>query len=140
MSKILALLNDAKQKRANSEKFITKFAHIYTPIVCLIALCIAICLPLLTTKSFSSSLYTALTFLVVSCPCALVVSIPLSYFACLGGSSKMGILIKGSNYIENLTKVDTFVFDKTGTLTKGIFKVKKVVALICQRKNYYNML
>lgn len=126
VSKILNLVENASNKKSKSENFITKFAKFYTPIVVLSALFIAIVIPLITSESFSSSLYTSLSFLVVSCPCALVISIPLSFFASLGGASRMGILIKGSNYIEALAKVDTIVFDKTGTLTKGVFTIQKI--------------
>ena len=126
VSKILNLVENASNKKSKSENFITKFAKFYTPIVVLSALFIAIVIPIITSESFSSSLYTALSFLVVSCPCALVISIPLSFFASLGGASRMGILIKGSNYIEALAKVDTIVFDKTGTLTKGVFTIQKI--------------
>ena len=103
----------------------TKFAKYYTPIVVFIALLIAI-IPSIITKDINIWLYRALTFLVVSCPCALVISIPLSFFGGIGGASKIGVLIKGSNYLEALAKAETIVFDKTGTLTKGIFKVQKI--------------
>ncbi len=126
VSKILNLVENASNKKSKSENFITKFAKFYTPIVVMSALLIAIGMPLITKESFKSSIYPALSFLVVSCPCALVISIPLSFFASLGGASKMGILIKGSNYIEELSKVDTIVFDKTGTLTKGVFVIQKI--------------
>ncbi len=126
VSKILNLVENASSKKSHSENFITKFAKYYTPTVVIIAVMIAIGVPLIIKDSFSTWLYRALSFLVVSCPCALVISIPLSFFGGIGGASKMGILIKGSNYLEALSKVDTIVFDKTGTLTKGVFAVQKV--------------
>ena len=127
VSKILDLVENASSKKSKSENFITKFAKYYTPIVVTIAIFLAILPPLLVSgQSFSDWLYRALSFLVVSCPCALVISIPLSFFGGIGGASKMGILIKGSNYLEALANVETVVFDKTGTLTKGVFEVQKV--------------
>ncbi len=126
VSKILNLVEKASSKKSKSENFITKFAKYYTPIVVIMAASIAFIPPLFTDTSFRTWLYRALSFLVVSCPCALVISIPLSFFGGIGGASKMGILIKGSNYLEALSKVDTIVFDKTGTLTKGVFAVQKI--------------
>ena len=126
VSKILDLVENASNKKSQTENFMSKFARFYTPIVVLIALFISLLLPLITKQSFSIWFYRALSFLVVSCPCALVVSIPLSFFGGIGGASRMGILIKGSNYLEVLAKVDTVVLDKTATLTKGIFKVQKI--------------
>ena len=128
VSKILDLVQNATNKKAHTEKFITKFARIYTPIVVLLAVLI-VAIPTLFVKEavFSEWLYKALVFLVISCPCALVISIPLSFFSGIGGASKKGILIKGANYLEALNKVDTVVFDKTGTLTKGVFKVTEIV-------------
>ncbi len=126
VSKILNLVENASSKKSKSENFITKFAKYYTPIVVIIAVVIAVAVPLITRGSFSTWIYRALSFLVVSCPCALVISIPLSFFGGIGGASKMGILIKESNYLEALSKVDTIVFDKTGTLTKGVFAVQKI--------------
>lgn len=128
VSKILDLVQNASNKKAHTEKFITKFARIYTPIVVLLAVLI-VAIPTLFIKSavFSEWLYKALIFLVISCPCALVISIPLSFFSGIGGASKKGILIKGANYLEILNKVDTIVFDKTGTLTKGVFDVTEIV-------------
>ena len=123
VSKILELVQNASSKKAQSEKFITKFARYYTPIVVALAVALAVIPPLVTGDEFSGWVYRALIFLVVSCPCALVISIPLGLFAGIGGASKKGILIKGGNYLEALSKVDTVVFDKTGTLTKGTFKV-----------------
>lgn len=129
ISKILSLVEHATDKKSQSEKFITKFAKIYTPIVVILAILVAFVPPLfIADASFNEWLYKALIFLVVSCPCALVVSVPLSFFGGIGGASKMGILIKGSNYLEALTKLETLAFDKTGTLTKGEFEVDKIVA------------
>lgn len=127
VSKILNLVENAASKKAPTENFITKFARIYTPAVTIGALFIAVIPPvILPGASFADWIYRALVFLVVSCPCALVVSIPLGFFGGIGGASKAGILIKGSNYLEALNNVDTVVFDKTGTLTKGVFKVTKI--------------
>ena len=127
VSKILDLVENASSKKSKSENFITKFAKYYTPIVVIIAVFLAVFPPLLIEgASFSDWIYRALSFLVVSCPCALVISIPLSFFGGIGGASKMGILIKGSNYLEQLSKLETVVFDKTGTLTKGTFEVQKI--------------
>ena len=123
VARILELVENASSKKAQTERFITRFARVYTPIVVLLACLIAIIPPLVFQGNFSTWLYRALSFLVVSCPCALVVSIPLGFFAGLGGASKQGVLIKGGNYLEALTHADTVVFDKTGTLTKGVFKV-----------------
>ena len=127
VSKILDLVENASSKKSKSENFITKFAKYYTPIVVIIAVFLAVFPPLLIEgASFSDWIYRALSFLVVSCPCALVISIPLSFFGGIGGASKMGILIKGSNYLEQLSNLETVVFDKTGTLTKGTFEVQKI--------------
>ncbi|MTI56408.1 heavy metal translocating P-type ATPase [Geosporobacter ferrireducens] len=127
VSKILELVQNATAKKAPTENFITKFAKYYTPIVVFTALGIAILPPLLFSEAlFADWIYRALIFLVVSCPCALVVSIPLGFFGGIGGASRNGILVKGGNYLEALNDVDTIVFDKTGTLTKGIFKVKQI--------------
>ena len=133
VSKILELVENASSRKSKSEEFISKFARIYTPAVCISALALAILPPvfqILVMKAdagiFMTWIYRALTFLVISCPCALVISIPLSFFAGIGGASKEGILIKGSNYLETLSKVTTVVFDKTGTLTKGVFEVSGV--------------
>ncbi|MDF2513535.1 MAG: cadmium-translocating P-type ATPase, partial [Herbinix sp.] len=129
ISKILDLVQNASSKKAPTENFITKFARYYTPFVTFAALALATIPPLVLPEAqFSDWIYRALAFLVVSCPCALVISIPLSFFGGIGGASKNGILVKGSNYLEALNNVDTIVFDKTGTLTKGIFKVTKVIA------------
>ena len=130
VSKILDLVENASSKKSKSENFITKFARYYTPIVVIIAVILAIVPPLIIKNAeFSVWLYRALSFLVVSCPCALVISIPLSFFGGIGGASKMGILIKGSNYLEQLSNTEIIVFDKTGTLTEGIFEVQKVNAI-----------
>ena len=130
VSKILELVENASSKKAESERFITKFARYYTPVVVCIAVALAVIPPLFIGANsqavWSDWVYRALSFLVISCPCALVISVPLSFFGGLGGASTKGILIKGSNYIEALSKCDTVVFDKTGTLTKGNFKVSKV--------------
>ncbi len=125
--KILELVENAKNKKSKSEKYITKFAKIYTPIVCLFAAIIAIIPPILTNNDFSIWIQRALTFLVISCPCALVISVPLSFFAGIGKAAKKGILIKGSKYIETLSKVGTIVFDKTGTITHGSFEVTEII-------------
>ena len=126
VAKILQLVENAGNKKAKTEKFITKFARYYTPVVVFAALIIAIIPPVLGIGQFSEWLYRALIFLVVSCPCALVVSIPLGFFGGIGAASKKGILIKGGNYLEALKDVDKVIFDKTGTLTKGIFKVTEI--------------
>lgn len=123
VSKILDLVENASNKKAKSENFITRFARIYTPMVVITALLLAIIPPLFFGKEFSDWLSRALIFLVISCPCALVISVPLSFFGGIGAASKNGILVKGSNYLEALAKVDTLIFDKTGTLTKGSFEV-----------------
>ena len=127
VSKILDLVENASSKKSKSENFISKFAEYYTPIVVIIAVILAIVPPLLIKDAtFSDWLYRALSFLVVSCPCALVISIPLSFFGGIGGASKMGVLIKGSNYLEQLANAEIVVFDKTGTLTEGVFEFQKV--------------
>ncbi len=129
ISRILDLVQNASSKKAPTENFITKFARYYTPLVTFAALALAVIPPLVIPEAtFSDWIYRALAFLVVSCPCALVISIPLSFFGGIGGASRNGILVKGSNYLEALNNIDTIVFDKTGTLTKGIFKVTKTVA------------
>lgn len=127
VSKILNLVENASSRKSKSENFITKFAKYYTPIVVIIAVFIAFLPPLVVKEaSFIDWIYRALSFLVVSCPCALVISIPLSFFGGIGGASKMGILIKGSNYLEALANTEIVVFDKTGTLTEGVFEVQKI--------------
>ena len=129
VSKILELVENASSKKSNSEQFITRFARYYTPIVVILAATLAIIPPLVISgATFSDWIYRALTFLVVSCPCALVISIPLSFFGGIGGASRKGILIKGSNYLETLAKTEIVVFDKTGTLTKGVFNVQEIHA------------
>ena len=126
-SRILDLVENASARKSNSEKFITRFSRYYTPIVVSLALILAIIPPLLIKEStFSEWIHRALSFLVVSCPCALVISIPLSFFGGIGGASASGILVKGGNYLEALAKAKTFVFDKTGTLTKGTFEVTDI--------------
>ena len=127
VSKILELVEHAAGKKAKAENFITKFARYYTPIVVLGAVILAVVPPIITGGAFNIWIFRALTFLVISCPCALVISVPLGFFAGLGGAAKHGILIKGSNYIELLSKPDTVIFDKTGTLTKGRFEVVKTI-------------
>lgn len=127
VSKILDLVENASTKKSQSENFITKFARVYTPLVVVIALALAV-IPTLVLPGavFTDWLYRALTFLVVSCPCALVISIPLSFFGGIGGASRHGVLIKGSNYLEALAKTEIMVFDKTGTLTEGVFEVQEI--------------
>ncbi len=128
ISKILELVENASKKKAKTEKFISKFASYYTPVAVGIALLVAFLPPtFLTSQNYSEWIYRALVILVISCPCALVISIPLGYFGGIGGASKRGILVKGSNYLDALTQVNTVVFDKTGTLTKGVFKVTEIV-------------
>ncbi|HIU13914.1 MAG TPA: cadmium-translocating P-type ATPase [Candidatus Fimiplasma intestinipullorum] len=132
VSKILDLVENASSRKSKSENFISKFARVYTPAVCYSALALAILPPLFLVFALGQDpqwetwVYRALTFLVISCPCALVISIPLSFFAGIGGASKAGILVKGSNYLETLSKTKTVVFDKTGTLTQGVFKVSGI--------------
>ncbi len=129
VSKILELVEHASSRKAKSEKFMTKIARYYTPIVVVVASLLAVVPTLFNPASASTWVYRALVFLVVSCPCAIVVSVPLSFFAGLGGASKLGVLIKGGNYLEALANVQTVVLDKTGTLTKGVFNVTKIHAL-----------
>ena len=150
VSKILDLVENASSKKSKSENFITKFAKYYTPTVVIIAVLLAFIPPIILKdfSTFSVWLYRALSFLVVSCPCALVISIPLSFFGGIGGASKMGILIKGSNYLEALANTETVVFDKTGTLTEGIFEVQNIYAegiekdellrIVAHAENYSN--
>ena len=131
VSKILELVEDSSSHKSKSENFISKFARVYTPAVCYSALALAVLPPVVRLMlghpaQWGEWVYRALTFLVISCPCALVISIPLSFFAGIGGASKEGVLIKGSNYLETLSKVKTVVFDKTGTLTQGVFEVSGV--------------
>jgi len=126
VSKILDLVENATSKKSETENFITKFAKYYTPIVMASAVIVAFIVPLVLNQSFAIWIHRALTFLVISCPCALVISVPLGFFAGIGASSKKGILVKGSNYLEALNDIDVVVFDKTGTLTKGEFKVVEI--------------
>ena len=128
VAKILDLVENASDKKGKMENFITRFARYYTPVVVFAALALAILPPLVTGQAFSIWIYRALTFLVISCPCALVISIPLSFFGGIGGASKIGVLVKGSNYLEALAYTETVVFDKTGTLTKGSFAVTEIQA------------
>ncbi len=150
VSRILDLVENASSKKSKSENFITKFAKYYTPTVVIIAVLLAFIPPIILKdfNTFSVWLYRALSFLVVSCPCALVISIPLSFFGGIGGASKIGILIKGSNYLEALANTETVVFDKTGTLTEGIFEVQDIYAegiekdellrIVAHAENYSN--
>ena len=126
VAKILDLVENASDKKGRTENFITRFARYYTPAVVFAALALAILPPVITGQSFSIWIYRALTFLVISCPCALVISIPLSFFGGIGGASKIGVLVKGSNYLESLAHAEMVVFDKTGTLTKGSFAVSEI--------------
>lgn len=127
VSRILDLVENASNRKSKSEQFITKFAQYYTPVVVVVAVILALVPPLLIQEAnFSEWIYRALSFLVVSCPCALVVSIPLSFFGGIGGASKQGILVKGGNYLEALAQTEVVVFDKTGTLTKGVFNVQEI--------------
>ena len=128
VAKILDLVENASDKKGRMENFITRFARYYTPVVVFAALALAVLPPLVTGQAFSIWIYRALTFLVISCPCALVISIPLSFFGGIGGASKIGVLVKGSNYLEALAYTETVVFDKTGTLTKGSFAVTEIQA------------
>lgn len=134
VSRILELVEDAASEKAPMENFITRFARYYTPIVCLLALLIAIIPPFFTGFDWADWVQRALIFLVVSCPCALVISVPLSFFGGIGGASKRGILIKGSNYLEALSHVKTILFDKTGTITKGTFSVSKIAPVSMSRE------
>lgn len=134
VSRILELVEDAASKKAPMENFITRFARYYTPIVCLLALLIVIIPPFFTGFDWADWVQRALIFLVVSCPCALVISVPLSFFGGIGGASKRGILIKGSNYLEALSHVKTILFDKTGTITKGTFSVSKIAPIGMSRE------
>ena len=130
-SRILKLVEDAADNKAKAENFITKFAKVYTPVVCALALICAVVPPLLGFGAWKEWIYRALEFLIISCPCALVISIPLAFFDGIGGASRKGILIKGGNYLEALSKSETIVFDKTGTLTRGIFKVVAIHPYDC---------
>lgn len=134
VNKILDLVENASSKKAPAENFITSFARYYTPIVVGLAVLLAVVPPMILNEPFQMWVYRALTFLVISCPCALVISVPLSFFGGIGGASKAGILIKGSNYIERLATIETLVFDKTGTLTKGVFAIQKMDTTMDQEK------
>ena len=135
VSKILELVEHATSQKAPVENFITKFARYYTPIVVICAIILALIPPMIIKEAtFSDCIYRALTFLVISCPCALVISIPLSFFGGIGAASKIGVLVKGSNYLEALANVETVVFDKTGTLTKGDFNVQQIVEGECSKE------
>ena len=130
VNKVLDLVENASAKKSKSERLITRFSKIYTPIVIGLAILLAILPPIISVEyNFRLWIFRALSFLVVSCPCAFVISVPLSFFSGIGAASRAGVLIKGGNYLEALSKVDTVVFDKTGTLTKGVFNVQKVVVL-----------
>ena len=126
VAKVLELVENATDRKAPAEQFITRFARVYTPVVCGLALGLAVLPPLLFAQPWHVWIYRALTFLVISCPCALVISVPLSFFGGIGGASKAGILVKGSTYLEALADVKTMVFDKTGTITKGTFQVTDI--------------
>ena len=140
VSKILDLVENASSRKSKSENFISKFARVYTPAVCYSALALAIFPPVVRLFFMGLSadwgvwIYRALTFLVISCPCALVISIPLSFFAGIGGASQEGVLVKGSNYLEILSQTKYVVFDKTGTLTKGVFEVSGVHHAVMEPK------
>ena len=129
VTKILDLVENASSQKSKHERFITKFARVYTPVVVVVAFAMATVVPFVLKQGFQVWIYRSLTFLVISCPCALVISIPLSFFSGIGASSRAGILVKGSNYIEKLAETDTVVMDKTGTLTKGVFNVVDVKAI-----------
>lgn len=142
VSKIINLVENASQSKSRSESFITRFARVYTPIVVFAAIAVAVVPPLFSGDfmgTFSTWLYRALMFLIVSCPCALVISVPLSFFGGIGGASRKGILIKGSNYIDALSQVDTVVFDKTGTLTHGQFAVSAVHPESCDERHLLHL-
>ncbi|MBG4115738.1 HAD-IC family P-type ATPase, partial [Pseudomonas aeruginosa] len=131
VSKILDLVENASSKKAPAENFISKFARYYTPVVVVLAILLAVIPPFIfPDTSINEWVYRALTFLVISCPCALVISVPLSFFGGIGGASKLGVLIKGSNYLEILANTETIVFDKTGTLTKGNFVVQNITSVV----------
>ena len=138
VSRILDLVENATDKKSRSEQFITKFAKIYTPIVVYSAIALAI-IPSIITGQWQTWIYRALEFLVISCPCALVISVPLAFFGGIGGASRCGILVKGSTYLQDLSEVKTMVFDKTGTLTKGTFEVASVESLTMSNKELLNL-
>ncbi|AXK49170.1 cadmium-translocating P-type ATPase [Aliarcobacter trophiarum LMG 25534] len=141
VAKIVELIENASLKKANAEKFITKFARVYTPIVVLLALFIAIFPPLLIEgATFEEFIKRALVFLVISCPCALVISVPLSFFSAIGAISREGVLVKGANYIEKLTEIKNFVFDKTGTLTNGVFELTKIKSFKLEEDEFLKLI
>ncbi len=135
VAKILDMVENASTRKSRSESFITRFAKYYTPIVVISAVVVAVLPPIILSQSFSMWLGRALIFLVISCPCALVISVPLSFFGGIGAASNHGILVKGSNYLEAMAEANTIVFDKTGTLTEGVFKVNQVVAIANERED-----
>ena len=139
VAKIIDLVENASESKSKSENFITKFARVYTPVVVFAALALAVIPPLLLSQPFATWIYRALMFLVVSCPCALVISVPLTFFGGIGGASRKGILVKGSNYMDVLAKVDTVVFDKTGTLTHGQFAVTAIHPEKCDEKHLLHL-
>ena len=145
VSRILDLVENASSRKSKSENFISKFARVYTPLVCCSALALAFLPPLVRMSmlglpaDFGDWIYRALTFLVISCPCALVVSIPLSFFAGIGGAGNAGVLVKGSNYLETMSRTRCVVFDKTGTLTEGVFEVNGFTTMRWNRKSCWNM-
>lgn len=139
-SKILDLVENASSRKSHAEKFISRFARLYTPVVCYCALALAVVPPLINWGAdFEVWLYRALTFLVISCPCALVISVPLTFFAGIGGASRAGILVKGSNFLETLSEISCVVFDKTGTLTKGVFEVSAIYPEIMSETELLHM-
>ena len=138
-SKIMKLVNESEGKKARSERFITRFSRYYTPFVCLAALLVAFIPPVFGIMELSDSLYRACMLLVISCPCALVLSVPLAYFASMGSFARHGILIKGDESIQNLASIDTIAMDKTGTLTEGRFSVRKVVSYGISEKELLSM-
>jgi len=127
VSRILDLIEEASSKKAKTETLVSRLSKYYTPIILILAVLVGITLPILTNLSIEESAYRALTFLVISCPCAIAISVPLSYFTGIGVSSKKGILVKGSNYLDNLSKIEKIIFDKTGTLTTGVFEVEEII-------------
>lgn len=135
VAKILDMVENASTRKSRSESFITRFAKYYTPIVVISAVIVAVLPPIILSQSFSMWLGRALIFLVISCPCALVISVPLSFFGGIGAASNHGILVKGSNYLEAMAEANTIVFDKTGTLTEGVFKVNQIVAIANERED-----
>ncbi len=139
VSRILTLVEEASEKKAHVEKFITRFAHVYTPVVVGLALTLAVLPPFFDQFLFGKWISRALTFLVVSCPCALVISVPLTFFSAIGGASRMGILVKGSTAFDALARVDQFVFDKTGTLTRGSFRVVEVAPVSGSREELLSL-